>query len=151
MDQYQPSCNRGTRSLPATPYCLFNPNWPTGSRNISNPRFFDQIQWGVFAVLLVQAKTDTRHLTRYMLFRRFIWVPRRVVYCSGGYMLFRGVICCSEGLYYAVQDGYMDVQEGCIQFRGVICYSEGLYAVQGGYMLFRRVIWMFRRVTCWRK
>ena len=23
---------------------------------------------------------------------------------------------------------------------------RGLYAVQGGYMLFRRVIWMFRRV-----
>ena len=22
----------------------------------------------------------------YMLFRRFIWIPRRVVYCKGGYM-----------------------------------------------------------------
>ena len=27
-----------------------------------------------------------------------------------GYMLFRGIICCSGGLY-AVQEGYMDVQE----------------------------------------
>ena len=32
-------------------------------------------------------------------------------------------------------------------FRGVICCSGGLYAVQGGYMLFRWVIWMFRRVV----
>ena len=47
-------------------------------------------------------------------------------------MLFRRVICCSGGLY-AVQEGYMDVQEGCILLRG-------LYAVQGGYMLFREVI-----------
>ena len=44
-----------------------------------------------------------------------------------GYMLFRGVICCSGGLYgcsgglYAVQGGYM-------LFRGVICCSGGLYA-----------------------
>ena len=37
-----------------------------------------------------------------------------------GYMLFRGVICCSGGLY-AVQEGYMDVQESCILFRWVIC------------------------------
>ena len=41
-------------------------------------------------------------------------------------MLFRGVICCSGGLYgcsgglYAVQGGYM-------VFRGVICCSGGLY------------------------
>ena len=36
-----------------------------------------------------------------------------------GYMLFRGVICCSGGLY-AVQEGYMDVQWGYMLFRGVI-------------------------------
>ena len=47
----------------------------------------------------------------------------------GGYMLFRGVICCSGGLY-AVQEGYMDVQGGL-----VICCSEGLFAVQEGYMM----------------
>ena len=41
-------------------------------------------------------------------------------------MLFRGVICCSIGLY-AVQEGYMDAQEDLIMFRGVICCS-------GGYM-----------------
>ena len=35
-----------------------------------------------------------------------------------------------------------------ILFRGVICCSGGLYAVQGGYMLFRWVIWMFRGVIC---
>ena len=28
----------------------------------------------------------------------------------------------------------MDAQEGCILFRGVICCSGGLYAVQVGYM-----------------
>merc|ERR1712208_284603 len=33
-------------------------------------------------------------------------------------------------------------------FRAVICCSGGLYAVQGGYMLFRWVIWMFRGVIC---
>ena len=66
--------------------------------------------------------------------------------CDGENILFRGVICCSGGLY-AVQVGYMDVQEGCILFRGVIYCSGGLYgcsgglyAVQGGYMLFRGVI-----------
>ena len=40
----------------------------------------------------------------------------------------------------------MDVQEGCLPFRGVICCTGGIYAAQGGYMLFRRVIWMFRGV-----
>ena len=49
------------------------------------------------------------------------------------FILFKGVICCSGGLY-AVQEGYMDAQEGCILFRGVICCSGGLYAVQVGYM-----------------
>ena len=38
---------------------------------------------------------------------------RKVVYCSGVYMLFRGVLCCSGGLY-ADQVGYKDVQEGYI-------------------------------------
>ena len=33
-----------------------------------------------------------------MLFKRVIWMLRRVVYCSGG--------------LYAVQESYMDVQEG---------------------------------------
>ena len=42
----------------------------------------------------------------------------------------------------------MDVQEGCLPFRGVICWTGGIYAAQGGYMLFRRVIWMFRGVIC---
>ena len=41
-------------------------------------------------------------------------------------MMFRGVICCSGGLY-AVQEGYMDVQGGYMLFRGVICCSGGLY------------------------
>ena len=41
---------------------------------------------------------------------------------------------CSEGLY-AVQEGYIDVQEGCILFWAVICCSSGLYTVQGGYMV----------------
>ena len=39
-----------------------------------------------------------------------------------GYMLFRGVICCSGGLY-AFQEGYMDIQG---------CYM--LFS-QGGYMM----------------
>ena len=47
-------------------------------------------------------------------------MPRRVVYCSGG--------------LYAVQEGYIDVQEGCKLFRG-------------GYMLFRWVM-LFRGVMC---
>ena len=42
-------------------------------------------------------------------------------------ILFRGL--------YAVQVGYMDVQEGCILFSGVIYCSGGLYAVQEGYMM----------------
>ena len=33
----------------------------------------------------------------------------------------------------------MDAQEGCVLIRGI-------YAVQGGYMLFMRVILMFRKV-----
>ena len=40
-------------------------------------------------------------------------------------------MCCSGGLY-VVQEVYTDAQEGCVLLRG-------LYAVQGGYMLFRRV------------
>ena len=69
-------------------------------------------------------------------------------------MLFKGVICCSRGGgLYAVQEGYMDAQEGHVLFRGVICcsgelfeaqeglyYSGALYTVQGGCMLFRGVI-----------
>ena len=43
---------------------------------------------------------------------------------------------CSGGLY-VVQEVYTDAQEGCVLL-------GGLYAVQGGYMLFRRVILMFR-------
>ena len=42
----------------------------------------------------------------------------------------------------------MDTHEGCILVRGVECCSGGLYAVQVGYMLFRRVIWMFSGITC---
>ena len=60
--------------------------------------------------------------------------------------MFSAVICCSGGIY-AVQEGYMDAQEGCILFRGVIYCSGGLYrcsgglyTVQEGYMLFRGVI-----------
>ena len=53
--------------------------------------------------------------------------------------MFMSVLCCSGGLY-AVQEGYTDVQEGCILFRG-------FYAVHKGYMLFRRVIWMLTRVV----
>ena len=41
----------------------------------------------------------------------------------------------------------MDVQECCILFRGDIYCSGWLYAVQGGYMLYRWVMWMFRRVV----
>ena len=43
----------------------------------------------------------------------------------------QGVICCSGGLN-AVQEGYINVQEGCILFRGVICCSGGLYGCSGG-------------------
>ena len=63
------------------------------------------------------------------------------IYCSGGlyavqggYMLFRGVICCSGGLY-GCSGGLYTVQGGYMMFRGVICCSGGLYAVQEGYML----------------
>ena len=35
---------------------------------------------------------------------------------------------------YAIQDGYMDAQEGCKLFREALCCSGGLYAVQVGYM-----------------
>ena len=42
--------------------------------------------------------------------------------------MFRGVICCSGGLY-ADQVSYMDVQWGYMVFRGVICCSVGLYAI----------------------
>ena len=68
----------------------------------------------------------------YMMFRRVIWMPRRVVYCSGG--------------LYAVQRGYMLFRRVIL---GVGYCSGGLYAVQVGYMLLRRVIWMFsKRVYC---
>ena len=50
-----------------------------------------------------------------------------------GFILFRGVICCS-GLLYAVKEGYIDVHEDCILFMGCICCSGGLYAVQEGYV-----------------
>ena len=53
-----------------------------------------------------------------MLFRRVLGKIRRVVYCSGG--------------LYAVQESYINVQEGCILFRGVICCSGGLYGCSGG-------------------
>ena len=45
------------------------------------------------------------------------------------------VICCSGGLY-AVQEGYMDAQEGHALFSGVLCCSGGLglYAVQEDYI-----------------
>ena len=62
------------------------------------------------------------------------------IYCLGGlyavqvgYMLFRGVICCSGGLY-GCSGGLYTVQGGYMMFRGVICCSGGLYAVQVGYM-----------------
>ena len=58
----------------------------------------------------------------YMLFRRIIWMPRRVVYCSGG--------------LYAVQEGYIDVQEGYMVFRGVILMFRRVIccSVQVGYL-----------------
>ena len=65
-------------------------------------------------------------------------------------MLFRRVIECSGGLH-AVQGGYMDpflLVDYRDLFRRVVRCSGGLYAVQEGYMLFRRAIWMFRRVIC---
>ena len=75
-----------------------------------------------------------------------------------GCILFRGVICCS-GRSYAVQEGCMDAQDGRVMFRGANNVQEGyidvqegcillrgLYAAQVGSMLFRRVIWMFRRL-----
>ena len=40
-------------------------------------------------------------------------------------MMFRGVICCSGGLY-AVQEGYIDVQGGYMLFRWVILMSRGV-------------------------
>ena len=47
---------------------------------------------------------------------------------DGEKLLFRGVICCSGGLYAVVQGRYM-------LFRGVIWVFRGvIYAVQGGYM-----------------
>ena len=49
-------------------------------------------------------------------------------------MLFRGVICCSGGLY-GCSGGLHTVQVGYMLFRGVIYCSWGLYAVQEGYML----------------
>ena len=79
------------------------------------------------------------------------------IHCSGGYMLFRGVICCSRGLYgcsgglctvqgfYAVQEGYIDAQEGCILFRGLYAVQEGYMDVQEGYML--KKIMMFILAT----
>ena len=53
--------------------------------------------------------------------------------CDGENILFRGVICCSGGLY-AVQGGYMLFRWVIWMFRGAICCSGGLYAVQEGYM-----------------
>ena len=64
-----------------------------------------------------------------------------------GFVLFRGVICCSKELN-TVQARHMDVQEGCTLFRGVICCSECLYAVQGSYLVFKWVKCMFRGVIC---
>ena len=42
-----------------------------------------------------------------------------------------------KGVYhlYAAQEGYMDIQEGWLLFRGVIYCSGGLYAVQEGYSM----------------
>ena len=50
--KYQPSNEGGTRfppatcnaTLPAIPHCILNPQWPTGSGNMSNPKFLDQSQ-----------------------------------------------------------------------------------------------------------
>ena len=39
--KYKPSGAGGTRSLPATPLCLLNPKWLTGSGNKSNPMLLD--------------------------------------------------------------------------------------------------------------
>ena len=72
-----------------------------------------------------------------MPFRRVIWMFWRDVYCSG-------LTCCSGGLY-AIQKGYIDVQEDFMLFRGVICSSGGLYAVQEGCMM--KKIMMFLVVT----
>ena len=48
-------------------------------------------------------------------------------------------IYCSGGLY-AVQGGYMLFRWVIWMFRRVVYCSGGLYDVQGGYMLFRGVI-----------
>ena len=49
-----------------------------------------------------------------------------------------GLRAQGTGGLYTVQEGYIDVQEGCILFRGVICCSGGLYVeennnVQSGH------------------
>ena len=61
-----------------------------------------------------------------------------------------------QGVYYYVfwrscqllQDKFFDPSTPSMRYvdvGGKICCSEGLYAAQRGYMLFRRVIWMFRK------
>ena len=67
-----------------------------------------------------------------------IYMPKRVVYCSGG-------LYAVQWGYYAVQEGYIDVQEDCILFRGAIYCSGVFYTVQEGYML--RKIMMFLVAT----
>ena len=49
-------------------------------------------------------------------------------------ILFRGVVCCSGGLY-GCSGGLYTVQGGYLLFRGVICCSGVLYAVQEGYIM----------------
>ena len=57
---------------------------------------------------------------------------RRVVYCLGVYMqfrrvilMFRKVVYCSGGLY-AVQEDYMDVQEGYIMLKKIMVKGSKL-------------------------
>ena len=85
----------------------------------------------------------------YALFRRVICCSGGLYGCPGGLCATQGVICCSGGLY-AVQEGYFNVQEGCIMFRGVICCSGGLYGCSGGlYIEENNDVYSARTPTDW--
>ena len=64
-------------------------------------------------------------------------------------MVFRRVMFygCS-GRLPTVQEGYMLFKGVIWMFRRVVYCSGGLYAVPWGYMMFSRVIWMFSVVIC---
>ena len=53
-----------------------------------------------------------------------------------------------QGALYAVQEGYMDAQEGCILYMRIICCLWGFYAVQVGYMDVQEDCILFRGVLC---